>query len=149
MTANRWWVKAAARWQARIDSIKGQIQAFSLLVTGFSTFSLVLQNAGLGYLVPYLGAALAGGLPVYAYLYFEGGVWNQVGRDRADQSSNFSAPAGRIITEMYARALAAAQKGEELSDEEIQAVKTEADAAFVEFRDGYDVENAERSVEGD
>lgn len=142
MTATRWWVRAAARWQARIDSIKGQIQSVSLLVTGFSTFSLVLQNAGLGQYVPYLGAALAGGLPAYAYLYFEGGVWNQVGRDRADKSTNFAGPAGRILAEMYARSFAAAQKGEPLTDAQREAAKAEGDATFVEYRDGYDVEEA-------
>jgi hypothetical protein len=140
MTATRWWVRAAARWQARIDSVKGQIQSVSLLVTGFSTFSLVLQNAGLGRFVPYLGGLVAVGLPVYAYLYFEGGVWNQVGRDRADKSTNFAGPSGRILGEMYARSFAAAQKGDELSEAEVDAVKAEADATFLEYRDGYDFE---------
>ncbi|QLD84629.1 hypothetical protein HWV23_02790 [Natronomonas halophila] len=140
MTANRWWVKMAARWQARIDAIQGQIQAISLLATGFSTFSIMLQGFGKGEWVPYLGALVAISLPIYAFLYFEGGVWNQVGRDRADKSSNFSAPAGRIIVEMYARSREAARRGRPLSEEERDAIKAEADAAFLEFRDGYDID---------
>jgi hypothetical protein len=142
MTADRWWVKAAARWQARMDSITGQISMFSLLATGFSTFSIMLQGFGLGRYVPYLGAFVALSLPIYAYAFFEGGVKNQVGRDRADKSTNFAGPAGRILTEMYARSIAAAQKGEALTDDEIEAVKAEADATFLEYRDGYDVEQA-------
>lgn len=140
MTATRWWVKLFARWQARIDAVKGQIQAASLAVTAFSTFSLVLQNFGLGRYVPYLGAVLAIAGPAYAYYFFEGGVWNQVSRDRADMSSNFAGPASRISTEMNARALAAAMKGEGLTDEERAAIKTEADDVFEEFRDGYEME---------
>jgi len=65
MTAQRWWVKAFARWQARIDSVKGQIQAGSLLVTAFSTFSLLLQSSGHGEFVRPLGVLLAVAGPVY------------------------------------------------------------------------------------
>lgn len=140
MTATRWWVRLAARWQARIDSIKGQIQAISLAVTAFSTFSLVLQNFGLGRWVPVIGVTGAILGPAYAYLYFEGGVWNQVSRDRADMSSNFAGPGSRISTEMQARALAVALKGGELGADEREAIKQEADAAFAEYRDGYQID---------
>lgn len=136
MTATRWWVKAFARWQARIDAIKGQIQAVSLAVTAFSTFSLVLQGFGLGRFVPFLGVVLAVVGPAYAYLFFEGGVWNQVSRDRADMSSNFAGPGARISSEMQARALAAAIKEEPLTDAEREAIKHESDVVFGEFRDG-------------
>jgi hypothetical protein len=143
MTATRWWVKLFARWQARIDAIKGQIQAASLAVTAFSTFSLVLQNFGLGRYVPYLGAVLALVGPAYAYLFFEGGVWNQVSRDRADMSSNFAGPGSRISTEMTARALLAGMEGGELDEDERRAIAAEADAAFVEFREGVDIDGTE------
>jgi hypothetical protein len=142
MTAQRWWVAAFARWQARIDAIKGQIQALSLAVTAFSTFSLVLQGFGLGRYVPILGAVGAFGLPAYAYLFFEGGVWNQVSRDRADMSSNFAGPASRISTEMQARAIAVGLTGEELTPEQRQAIKAESDAVFEEYRDGYQLDES-------
>jgi len=138
MTAQRWWVKLFARWQARIDSIKGQIQAVRLAVTAFSTFSLVLQNFGLGRYVPYLGVVLAIAGPAYAYLFFEGGVWNQVSRDRADMSGNYAAPGGRINAELTARALAPILNGGELTDEERQALLAELNRAYLEKRDGID-----------
>jgi len=139
MTANRWWVKTIARWLARIDGVKGQVQMFSLAITAFSTFSIMLQGFGLGSYVPYLGvsAVLIGA--VYVYLYTEGGVWNQVARDRQDMSNNFAGPNAKIQTEMLARSLRASQKGEPLADEERDAVKTELDAAFGELRDGIEL----------
>jgi hypothetical protein len=92
-TAERWWVRLAARWLARIDSVSEHIRLFSLAVTAFSTFSLVLQNVGLGQFVPLVGAGGALAALAAAYLYAEGGVWNQVSRDRQDLSNNFSGPA--------------------------------------------------------
>jgi len=107
MTATRWWVKLFARWQARIDSIKGQIQAISLAVTAYSTFSLLLQNSGYEELVRPLGLVMLISIPVYAYLFFEGGVWNQVSRDRQEKSSNFASPSQRIGNELGAAAIVA------------------------------------------
>jgi len=144
VTASRWWVQLFARWQARIDSVKGQIQAMSLAVTAFSTFSLLLQNSGHGEWVRPLGAVLAIAGPAYAYLYFEGGVWNQVARDRSDMSSNFAAPSQRIEKELGAAGLAAALKGEPLTAEERAALSTEIDRAFRDLRDGVDVEECLR-----
>jgi len=141
MTAQRWWVKAFARWQARIDAIKGQIQAVSLAVTAFSTFSLVLQGFGLGRFVPYLGAVLAIAGPAYAYYFFEGGVWNQVSRDRQDMSSNFASPSQFIGNEFTARMLAAYEKGEPLSETERSVIKHEGRAVFEENRDGKEIHN--------
>jgi hypothetical protein len=140
MTATRWWVRLFARWQARIDSIKGQIQAVSLAVTAFSTFSLVLQNFGLGAYVPYLGGLLAVVGPAYSYFFFEGGVWNQVSRDRQDKSSNFGSPSQLIGSEFTVRGLAAAEKGAELTQTEREVIRAELRAAFEENRDGKEIE---------
>lgn len=148
MTAQRWWVRSFARWQARIDAIKGQIQAASLAVTAFSTFSLVLQNFGLGRFVPFLGGALALAGPVYAWAFFEGGVWNQVSRDRADMSGNFAGPGARISAEMQARALAAAMQEAPLTDEQREAVEAESDQAFGEFRDGVPIADGDGREDG-
>lgn len=141
MTAQRWWVRLFARWQARIDSVKGQIQAVSLAVTAYSTFSLLLQSVGLGRWVPVLGVGLLIGGPGYAYLFFEGGVWNQVSRDRADMSGNFAAPSSRINTEMSACGFYAAMQGRELTEQEREAIRTELDIVFTEHRDGIDLED--------
>lgn len=139
-TAQRWWVRLAARWLARIDGVKGQVQMVSLAVTAFSTFGVLLQGFGLGRFVPYLGGFGVVGLLVYTYYFTEGGVWNQVSRDRQDMSSNFAAPSSRINTEMTARAMFAAIERRELTDEERKAIKDELDATFAEHRDGIDID---------
>jgi hypothetical protein len=141
MTATRWWVRLFARWQARIDSVTAQIQAASLAVTAFSTFSLLLQQSGYGDFIPFLGVIAAVGGPLYAYLYFEGGVQNQVARDREDMANNFADPNMRITTELFARASQAAENNERLSASEREAIQNELDAAFREYRDGIDIED--------
>jgi hypothetical protein len=137
MTATRWWVRLGARWLARVDAVKGQIQMVSLAVTAFSTFSLLLQSFGLGRFVAPIGVGGVVGALAYAYLYSEGGVWNQVSRDRADMASDWSGPSQAIATEMTARALRAAERGEELDPDERRAVRSEVDAAYGELRDGW------------
>jgi len=139
MTANRWWVKQIARWLARIKGVKDHIQMVSLAVTAFSTFSIMLQNFGLGGYVPYvgIGATLLG--IVYTYLYTEGGVWNQVRRDQADLSNNYADPNARINAELTNRGLAAALQDEELTESQRQACQAELDATFAELRDGIEI----------
>lgn len=143
MTAQRWWVRAFARWQARIDSVKGQIQAVSLAVTAYSTFSLLLQSVGLGKWVPVLGGVLLIAGPGYAYMFFEGGVWNQVSRDRADMSGNYAGPNARIKAEHMVRGLSARDKGDVLDEDERDIIRAELDATFDELRDGVDLEAAD------
>lgn len=136
MTANRWWVKVAARWLAWIDGVKGQVQMLSLAVTAFSTFSIMLQNFGLGRYVPYIGAlAIVVGI-LYTYYYNEGGVRNQVARDRQDLSTNYVGPTLRMDDEFIARGILAAQKGKPLTENERDAISTELDAAWDEYRNG-------------
>jgi len=139
MTAVRWWVKLFARWQARIDAVKGQVQVVSIAVTGYSTFSLVLQGAGLGEYVLPLGLIVLLIAPLYAYMFFEHGVWNQVARDRADMSSNYAGPNQRITSEFTVRGLAALEKGRTLTDEERAMLQEELDATFDEYRDGIEI----------
>lgn len=125
MTANRWWVKAAARWLARFDTTKTQLQAISLAITAFSTFSLVLQNAGLGEYVPHLGVVAGLSWIVYTYYYAEGGVHNQKQRDMVDLSDNYSGPTMALDALIESKQLAylayAIQNGEQQSLEELQS----------------------------
>jgi len=141
MTANRWWVRAAARWLARVDGVSGQLRLAMLALTGVSTMSLTLQSYGLGqYSVPIIICIGALGL-VFAYLYTEGGVWNQMARDRQDMSGNYAGPNQRIGSELTSRALRAADEGRPLTEGERAAVKTELDAAFQEYRDGVELDD--------
>ena len=61
-------------------------------MTGLSTATLTLRQYGHAeYAWPLIGVTLSGTL-VFTYLYAEGGVWNQMSRDRQDLSSNFANP---------------------------------------------------------
>jgi len=141
MTANRWWVKIAARWLARIDGIKGQVQMFSLAVTAFSTFSIMLQNFGLGSYVPYIGAVASVVGVIYAYYYNEGGVRNQVQKDRNDLSQNFSHPGNKIDDTIIGAAVFAANKGRVPDEEELEAIEESVDTVWREYRDGVSLDD--------
>ncbi|MDZ7850745.1 MAG: hypothetical protein U5K70_08100 [Halodesulfurarchaeum sp.] len=141
-TAQRWWVRLAARWLARVDGVSGMIRLAMLGMTGLSTATLTLRQYGHGeYAWPLIAVVMSGTL-VFTYLYTEGGVWNQMSRDRQDLSNNFAGPSMRINDELLARALLAAQEKRELSETERQAIKTELDDAFDEYRDGLPLEDA-------
>lgn len=139
MTAQRWWVKTAARWLARIDGVKTQVQMFSLAVTAFSTFSIMLQGFGLGNYVPYLGivGVLLG--TIYVYLYTEGGVWNQVARDRQDLSQNFAGPGMYIRAMIQARAVADAFEAMQTGEDPEQAAEETVSELWEEYRDGIEI----------
>lgn len=141
MTANRWWVRTAARWLARFKTTEGQLRSFSLAVTAFSTFSIMLQRAGYGRLVPYVGALAAVGWVIYTFYYSEGGVHNQTQRDMVDLSSNFAGPTMRIDDELIARGILSGEHGRPLTDDERQAIKQELDEAFHEYRDGIPLDD--------
>lgn len=143
MTAQRWWVKLFARWQARLDAVQGQIQMASLAVTAFSTFSLLLRDAGYGDLVVPLGGLLAIAGPGYAYFFFEGGVWNQVSRDRADMSGNFAGPGARISAELIAAGLAPVLNDGAINKDEREQMEQELDRVFEKYRDGVDIDDYE------
>jgi len=145
MTATRWWVKKAARWLARLDTTKDQLQAGSLAVTAFSTFSLLLQNAGLGAYVPHLGVGAAGGWLVYTYLYSEGGVHYQKQRDMVDLSDNYSGPTMALDALIEARQFALLayllQNGTEQELHELeQAFQETSLEEWQTLRDGLDEE---------
>lgn len=139
MTANRWWVKLAARWLARVDGVSGMIRLAMLGLTGLSTATLTLRQYGHGDLAwPFIAIVSIGTL-VFTYLYTEGGVWNQMARDRKDLSSNFAGPSMRMNNELVARGILAAQEKRDLSDAERRAIKQELDEAFYEYRDGIEL----------
>lgn len=140
MTADRWWVRLGARWFARFRTVDDILKSGSLAVTAFSTFSLVLQNAGLDHLVPYVGAFAAGGFVVFTYYFSEGGVYNQAQRDLADLASNFAGPNTYIVAVVQGATIAAAIKGERLDEEELESLVEEASRQFDRHRDGIELE---------
>lgn len=141
MTANRWWVRSAARWLARIDGVSGQIRLAMLGLTGLSTATLTLRQYGHGqYAWPLIGVVLAGSL-VYTWLYTEGGVWNQMARDRQDLSSNFAGPGSKIEAEIRGAAMFAAINGRAPDDEEREMMAAAIEHPWQEYRDGIALED--------
>lgn len=140
-TAERWWVRMAARWLARVDGVKTHIQVVSLGVTAFSTFSLVLQNSGHGGWVVPLGVAGLLGMPVYTYLYTEGGVWNQVSRDRVDLSTNFAGPTMLMDDVQIAIGTFVALHGRKPTAEERKQIESAIKEQWDDYRNGIQVDD--------
>lgn len=140
MTATRWWVRTAARWLARVDGVSGQLRLAMLGMTGVSTATLTLQSYGYAeFAWPLIGVTAGFGL-AFAWAYSEGGVWNQMARDRTEMSANYATPQARINTEMTARAILAALENECLDDNQREAISDELDQAFGEYWDGFDID---------
>jgi hypothetical protein len=139
MTANRWWVRYGARWLARFKTTEGQLRSFSLAVTAFSTFSLMLQNAGYGQYVPHVGALAVIAWATYTFYYSEGGVHNQTQRDMVDLSTNFAGPTMRIDDEIIGCGVFAAVHGRPPDEEEREVISDAVDSPWKEYRDGIEV----------
>jgi hypothetical protein len=112
----------------------------SLAVTAFSTFSLVLQNAGMGEFVPYVGVLGVVGVVGFAYAYSEGGVWNQVARDKNDLSDNWAGPNMRIDDELIGKAVFAAVHKRPPKAEEARAIEETVDDGWRSHRDGVNID---------
>lgn len=142
MTAQRWWVRWGARYLAYQDGVIGQVQMVSLAITAFSTFGLLLQNAGYGHLIPYVAVIGIVAENIYAVLYNEGGVRNQVGRDRQDLSNNFADP-DKLVGHRIG-AVQNAMIASEFSDRDFESILEDmldlTEQEWVELRDGVDIE---------
>lgn len=141
MTATRWWVRIAARWLARIDGVSGQIRLAMLIMTGLSTATLTLRQYGYGQYAWALIGVTGVGLAVFTYLYTEGGVWNQMARDRADLSGNYATPSSRINTELNGVAIFAALEGRPPNEDEREAIEEALDEVWEEHRDGIELDD--------
>lgn len=139
-TAERWWVRLAARWLARVDGVSGQIRVFSLGVTAFSTFSLVLQNSGHGEFVVPLGVIGLIVSPIYTYFYAEKGVWNQVQRDKTDMSTNYSGPVMLMDDALIGIGMFYAVHGRPPTDEELDELEGAVKQQWEEYRTGVDID---------
>lgn len=140
MTAERWWVKSGARWIARVDSVKGHLSLVFQGMTGVSVSAGALEYLGLGHFVAPFITVLAAVLLAYAYLYSEGGVWNQVSRDRSDMSNNFATPRDVIDDTLIATGVFAALNGRAPNEDEQEQIKQAVRTQWEEFRTGIDLE---------
>lgn len=147
MTAERWWVRGAARWLARIEAVQGIVQMVTLSMTAASTTLLGLKEYGYGeYALPFLvGISLAG--ITFAYLYAEGGVWNQKNRDHSDMGNNFATPRDVIDDTLIATGNFAAQHGRPPNEEEAEAIRLAVRGQWEDLRDGIDLDDADLTPE--
>jgi len=138
-TAQRWWVKLASRWLARLNAIDGLLNMVSLSVTALSTMLFAMQSYGYGQYAPYVlvAAGIAG--PAFAYLYAEGGVYNQQQRDYKDLSRNYTEPKDRINKIMGAMTTFYALNKRPPTAEEEQEIIELVDRWWLEFRDGIKI----------
>ncbi len=141
MTADRPSVRIVARWLARVDGVSSMLRLAMLALTGVSTMTVALKEYGFGGYVWHIITLMGFAMIAFAYFYTEGGVWNQVRRDKSDMSKNYSTPFQKISNEMTARAFYAGFQGRELEDCEREAIKEEIDSAFEELRDGVELED--------
>lgn len=140
-TAHRWWVRTLARWLARIDGVSKHLRLGFLAMTGISTTLIGLKDYGYGeYAWPVIITAAITGF-LYAYLYAEGGVWNQVQRDRQDMAANFSDPPQLIDNVQIAAAVFAAHHGRPPTDDELTMLETAVREPWTDYRNGINVED--------
>jgi len=149
MTATRWWVKIGARWIARVNSVQPHLNLLFTAMTGIGVASGALKYYGLQQYTPFFIALTGLATIAYAYLYSEGGVWNQTSRDKTDMSTNYSGPTMLMDAKIEARQLAylgyVLQNGQE---KELDALIEDMDELTYEewaaLRDGVDIEEIER-----
>jgi hypothetical protein len=140
MTAQRWWVKLFARWQARVDSSLQEINLGLRMISSGGIGSAALTYLGHRWLViPFLASMLLA-IMVYAYLTFEGGVKNQVARDRADMIGNFASPGNMIDDVLIGVAVFSAVHNRQPKDEELEMIIDTVRKQWEEYRDGIDIE---------
>lgn len=140
MTAERSWVKSTARWIARIDSVKGHLGLAFQAMSGVGIASGALKYFGLGQLVAPFILVVVVGVVGFAYLYSEGGVWNQVSRDRNDMSSNFATPRDVIDDTLIGVSVFAAVHGRPPDEEEVDVICDAVREKWGDFRHGIDLE---------
>jgi hypothetical protein len=143
MTAERPWVRWGARWLARVEAVQGIVQMVTLSMTAASTTLLGLKEYGYGeFALPFLVASATGGI-AFAYLYAEGGVWNQKNRDHSDMGNNFATPRDVIDDTLIATGVFAAKHGRPPDEDESEAIRQAVRGQWEELRDGIDLQDAD------
>jgi len=138
-TAERWWVRLAARWLARVDGVSGQLRLAMLVMTGLSTATITLKQYGHGNLAWPLIAVSGVVMLLYTYLYTEGGVWNQVQRDKKDMSTNYSNPLMLMDDTLIGISAFVAIEGRKPTEEEREMIEEAVREQWADYRDGVEL----------
>lgn len=132
--------KFFARWIARIDGVSKFIQLGMLGLTGISTATLSLRAYGHGqYAWIVISVSIIGSL-VFAFYYTEGGVWNQVNRNKADLSANYSVPTMYVNQMLQIPALYSVLYNREPTKQELERAQEIVLDQWKEYRNGIDID---------
>lgn len=132
-------MKIFARWQARIDASLQEINLGLRMISSGGIGSAALAYLGQRWLViPFLIGMIATML-IYAYATFEGGVKNQVARDRADMLSNFGGPSMLMDDTLIGISEFVAVNGRKPTEEEVEMIEEAVKEQWDEYRDGVEL----------
>lgn len=143
-TAERWWVRLAARWLARVEAVSDIVRMAMLTLTGLSTATVALSEYGYAHFAGPLIVATVGSGVAFTYFYTEGGVYNQKNRDRADLGSNYAQPGNYIDDMIIGAAMFAALHGRPPDDEEVADIEKAVGMVWSDLRDGVDLDDLDR-----
>lgn len=76
---------------------------------------------------------------VYTYLYTEGGVWNQVQRDKKDMSTNYSNPLMLMDDTLIGIGAFVAIEGRKPTPDERKMIEEAVREQWEDYRDGVDL----------
>jgi len=140
-TAERWWVRRAARWMARVQTVQGQLALLFQGMSGVGIASGALKYLGLPTpVIAGLFSLFVGGVVGYVYVYSEHGVHNQKERDMSDISTNYSQPVNYIDDVIIGAAVFAAREGRKPDAEERQAIEEAVEEQWIKYRDGIEID---------
>lgn len=127
------------RWVMRFEAA-GQILSLTFQgTTAVSALSGVLAFVGYQAAVPYVLAAGALAVFGFAFAYVELGVYNRKNREKQDRGNNFAKPQNVIDDVMIGATVTAGLLGRELDESEREAIRSEAECHYEEYRDGIPI----------
>lgn len=128
------------RWLMRFEAAGQIISMMFSGTTAVSTLSGVLAYSGFQRYVPYVLAAGAVLMFVFAYVYTELGVFNRKNREKHERGRNFARPDMRIDNEMIGAVNFAALHGRPPNEEEMEAIRETLDDRYKVLRNGVSVD---------
>lgn len=133
-----------ARWLMRVQAVQGTLQLLGVGVTAASTLTSALVALGHGAIAPVAIGVGVAGAPIYAYAYTELGILNRQNREAQDRANNFATPRDKIDDVLIGAGVFGAVHGRPPDEEELQNIVESVDRPWQEFRNGVDLQSAQR-----
>lgn len=129
-----------SRWFMRVEAAGNILRIVYFGGIFLTTGASALQSYGLDQYTPYFIVVTSLGTLLFAYLYAEGGLFNQKNRDKKDMGDNFASPLMRIDDELIGAAVFAAVHGRPPDDDEQEAISEAVEQPWNNYRDGIEVD---------